>query len=183
MDFMEQKKRGRRRRQQQQEQPHRRYYPHNFNIYFFHISQEMPNPHISPLDGCDDVSHFTSMSSETFEAYKMPKTVQRQCSQRTYVLSIFKKYKSLYISGHTREYTKISEWVDNVCYRLLLLPSKQTQLEFKQVVQRFFRIACRRVSECSLIPGISSKRHRRSYDFILGNKNKLQCANLNYKEG
>ena len=45
-----------------------------------------------------------------------------------------------------------------------------------------FRIACRRVSECSWISGISWKRHRRSYDFILGNKNKSQGANLNHKE-
>jgi len=37
------------------------------------------------------------------------------------------------------KYTKISEWVDNVyfCYRLLLLPSKQTQFEFMQRVQSF----------------------------------------------
>jgi hypothetical protein len=45
--------------------------------------------------GCDDVSHFTSMSSETSEAYKMPKTVQRQYGQRIYALFIFERLKNL----------------------------------------------------------------------------------------
>jgi hypothetical protein len=83
--------RRRRQQQQQQQQPHRRYYPHNFNIYFFYIAQEKSNPHIYSLDGCDDVSRFTSMSSATFEAYKMPKTVQRQYGQRIYALFIFQR--------------------------------------------------------------------------------------------
>jgi hypothetical protein len=42
---------------------------------------------------------------------------------------------------------------------------------FSHTAATLFRIACRGVSECSWISGMSWKRHRRSYDFILGNKN------------
>jgi len=62
---------------------------------FFYISLDKSKPHISLLDECDDVRHLTSMSSETSETYKMPKTVQRQNGEGTDVLLIFKRYKSL----------------------------------------------------------------------------------------
>jgi hypothetical protein len=51
-----------------------------------------------------------------------------------------------------------------------------------RTAETLFRIAHRRVGEYSWISGISWKRHRRNYDFILGNTNKSQGANLNHKE-
>ena len=52
------------------------------------------------------LSHFTSMSSETFEAYKMPKTVQRQYGQRTYVFFFEdpKAYKFQVIRGSIQKF-------------------------------------------------------------------------------
>jgi len=148
--------------QQQQQQPHRRYYPHNFNIYtyiyiFFHILQEKSNPHISPLNGCDDVNYFTSMSSETFEAHKMPKTVQRQYGQRTYVLFIFKRhkpYKFQVIRGSRQKFRNGLITFIFVIVCCCCLQSRPNSNSYKgcrisRTPGTLFRIACRTVSECS----------------------------------